>query len=351
MPKTDIDYSNTIIYKIMCNDVNNKDVYIGHTTNFVQRKHAHKQSCLNEKSPNYKCKLYEVIRNNGGWNNWKMEIVNFFNCKDHYEARQREQEYFVSLNATLNSIEPLPQPKSLSKTKILPQYNSIPNNIQFINNNNNTPFFCDKCNFKCYKKSNYNMHLLTVKHKKLIIQDPCNDNQQNNIKKMYFCFCGKKYNHASSLCKHKKICSLLNDINNNIIIENLQTNQNSQTNQNTSEFFYCEKCNFECCKKSSFTKHTLTFKHINNNNNNQLLKIPKKYLCNCGKEYVYRQGLYLHKKICKFIKEQNHNINNNNTDNNCNKIDELINYLTKENQEFKGLILEVCKNLQQTNTH
>ena len=50
MPKTDIDYSNTIIYKITCNDVSVKEVYVGHTTNFVQRKHAHKQACNNEKS-------------------------------------------------------------------------------------------------------------------------------------------------------------------------------------------------------------------------------------------------------------------------------------------------------------
>ena len=72
MPKHEIDYSNTIIYKITCDDSNISDLYVGHTTNFVQRKHAHKQSCINEKSPNYKYKLYEVIRNNGGWENWKM---------------------------------------------------------------------------------------------------------------------------------------------------------------------------------------------------------------------------------------------------------------------------------------
>ena len=50
--------------------------------------------------------MYKVIRDNGGWSNWKMEIVNFFNCADHYEARKKEQEYFLSLKATLNSIEP-----------------------------------------------------------------------------------------------------------------------------------------------------------------------------------------------------------------------------------------------------
>ena len=97
MPKIEIDYSNTIIYKITCKDPLIKDIYIGHTTNFVQRKHAHKQSCINVKNHNYKLKLYEVIRANGGWNNWKMEIIDFFNLNDHYEARQKEQEYYVSL--------------------------------------------------------------------------------------------------------------------------------------------------------------------------------------------------------------------------------------------------------------
>ena len=84
MPKTEIDYSNTIIYKITCKDPNVTDIYVGYTTNFIQRKHSHKQSCTNIKSTNYKCKLYEVIRNNGGWNNWQMEIINIFNCADNY---------------------------------------------------------------------------------------------------------------------------------------------------------------------------------------------------------------------------------------------------------------------------
>ena len=76
MSKTDIDYSNTIIYKITCKDLENKDVYVGHTTNFVQRKHAHKQCCNNESKND--CKLYKTIKEKGGWSNWKMEIINFF---------------------------------------------------------------------------------------------------------------------------------------------------------------------------------------------------------------------------------------------------------------------------------
>ena len=54
MPKNEIDYSNTVIYKITCRDLNIKDLYVGHTTNFVQRKYSHKQSCINSKNINYK---------------------------------------------------------------------------------------------------------------------------------------------------------------------------------------------------------------------------------------------------------------------------------------------------------
>jgi hypothetical protein len=87
------------------------DKYIGHTTDFVKRKYSHKQSCNN---PNNNCKLYNIMRENGGWNNWKMEIIAFHDCENHYEARKREQQYFEEYNATLNSIEPLPKHKVIT---------------------------------------------------------------------------------------------------------------------------------------------------------------------------------------------------------------------------------------------
>jgi hypothetical protein len=36
MPKVDMDYLKTTIYKIVCNDVNVKELYVGSTTNFIQ---------------------------------------------------------------------------------------------------------------------------------------------------------------------------------------------------------------------------------------------------------------------------------------------------------------------------
>jgi hypothetical protein len=188
MPKVEIDYSNTIIYKITCKDPSISDVYVGHTTNFVQRKHSHKQSCVKEQ-----CKLYTTIRNNGGWDNWTMEIVSFFNCNDHYEARIKEQEYFELLHATLNSIEPMPKPKSKVK----------PSQAVEILTQNTPPFTCEKCEYHTDKKSNYYKHIKTEKHKLTNAKYPIN----NEPISTYICsVCEKKYLSRTGLWKHKKTC-------------------------------------------------------------------------------------------------------------------------------------------------
>jgi uncharacterized C2H2 Zn-finger protein len=228
MPKVEIDYSNTIIYKITCNDPSMTDVYVGHTTNFVQRKHAHKQSCNNDKSSNHNCKLYKVIRNNGGWQNWIMEIVNFFNCHDHYEARKKEQEYFVLLNATLNSIEPMPKPKEkkdVIKCKPEPnptcdvcnkifandklyeehlQTNILKKSCQIEPKDEKSQkilkmFECEKCDYICGSKKDFAKHLGTRKHQ-------LTNNTKDNENKQRVCECGKKYSCKQSLYVHKKNC-------------------------------------------------------------------------------------------------------------------------------------------------
>jgi hypothetical protein len=230
MPKTEIDYSNTIIYKITCIDTAVKDVYVGHTTNFVQRKHAHKQSCINST-----CKVYEVIRANGGWKNWKMEIINFFDCKDHYEARKKEQEYFISLNATLNSIEPMPKPKVIEpviekKQKELffcatcnvycyglDDHNKTNKHIKKSSDPeiSDIKYRCDACNTITSNKKDYNKHLLTHKHIKNIKKE-----QQEIIQtfQKHECInCNKIYNSRSGLWRHIKTCNTTNDEINTII--------------------------------------------------------------------------------------------------------------------------------------
>ena len=180
---TPTDYSNTIIYKITCKDDSINGVYVGHTTNFVQRQHCHKQGCVNPKSTNYNCKLYQSIRDHGGWDNWTMEIIAFFKCANQYEARIKEQEYFTLLNANLNSVEPKPK--------------------EYVNKNSKH-FFCERCHYKTSKKSNIDKHYTTEKHTKT----HNNANETSCILKKYSCVnCPKQFNDRAGLWRHKKNCS------------------------------------------------------------------------------------------------------------------------------------------------
>ncbi len=91
-----------IMYKIICNDLNITDCYVGHTSNFRTRRNKHKYDCNNENSKNYNFKLYQFIRSNDGWNNWSMIEIEKFKCNVNYEAYKRERFYCELLNATLN---------------------------------------------------------------------------------------------------------------------------------------------------------------------------------------------------------------------------------------------------------
>jgi hypothetical protein len=102
MTKSNINYSKTVIYKIVCNDLNVKDMYIGHTTEFTKRKTAHKTDCNNTKLKKYNLKLYKTIRDNGNWENWSMIEIEKYPCTDGNEARARERYWYEYLNANLN---------------------------------------------------------------------------------------------------------------------------------------------------------------------------------------------------------------------------------------------------------
>jgi hypothetical protein len=106
MPRLPIDYSKTIIYKIVCNDLNVCDLYVGSTTDFIRRKREHKSKSNNEKSKSYNVKLYQMIRTNGGWSNWSMVEIEKYKCNDSNEARARERYYYELLNCNMNTNAP-----------------------------------------------------------------------------------------------------------------------------------------------------------------------------------------------------------------------------------------------------
>ncbi len=68
-------------------------------------------------------------------------------------------------------------------------------------------FNCDICDYHTSRKSSYDKHLNTTKHK--IMQNPNFPNLEvaKVAKKTCICVCGKKYAHMSSLCNHKRNCN------------------------------------------------------------------------------------------------------------------------------------------------
>jgi hypothetical protein len=102
--------------------------------------------------------------------------------------------------------------------------------------------------------------------------------------------------------------------------------------------FCCQLCDFKCCKKSEWRRHTQTAKHLYrlSGNNTKILEMSKnaEYICNCGKKFLSNSGLWKHSNKCKI--ENKHN------DNGINDKD-LIMMLINDNKDFKQLILDVCK--------
>ena len=225
MSKKSIDYSNTIIYKIYCKDECITDIYIGHTTNFIQRKSSHKTECNNEK--NY-LKIYKIIRENGGWNNWNMIEIAKYNCKDSTEARIKENEHYNQLKATLNSCPPYVD-KNNYFCSMCNLYCSGPkqyerhiesvkhNNLKVSKEDNDSQktqelcfnFYCNYCDYNSSKKCDFKKHLTTRKHTN------ASDILRNTSKKTdeynFTCNCGKSYIHDSSYYRHKKICIIKNE--------------------------------------------------------------------------------------------------------------------------------------------
>jgi len=103
----------------------------------------------------------------------------------------------------------------------------------------------------------------------------------------------------------------------------------------TSKYFACQTCDFKCSKKGDWNRHILSSKH--KNVDKMLTNVDaddiKPYKCECGKIYKHRQSLYVHKQTCVTKDEINKELHDK----------DLIDYLLKENSEFKEMLLEQNK--------
>ena len=88
---------------------------------------------------------------------------------------------------------------------------------------------CECCNYETSSKKDFNKHILTAKHKKLV--DASNMLVDLSPKK-FICNCGKSYTHDSSYYRHKKICTYKNY---NIIEEKEQDERQNKQEETKNE--------------------------------------------------------------------------------------------------------------------
>ena len=99
----------------------------------------------------------------------------------------------------------------------------VPNNSNF--------FSCEICNYNTSRKSQFDRHLLTAKHKnneKYNHLELKSSDFSNNVCN-FSCICGKMYPYRSSLYNHKKKCIFIKNNNENNLILNVK--ENNDTNE------------------------------------------------------------------------------------------------------------------------
>lgn len=173
MPRKVMDYSKVVIYKIVCNDLAVTEVYVGHTTNWTQRKKNHKNCCsCSSNSKQYNILLYKTIREHGGWDNWTMVEVEKFPCENKTKAIVRERYWYKQLNGTMNSNVPsrtLKEYRQDNKDKIA-EYNTqyYQDNKEQLIEKSKEKIECD-CG-GCYTNCHKSRHLKSKKHQLFISQ-------------------------------------------------------------------------------------------------------------------------------------------------------------------------------------
>jgi hypothetical protein len=165
MPKTPIDYSKNLTYKI--EHIHDKSlVYVGHTTNWNKRKGQHKSCCKNENCKDYNRRVYQMIRNNGGWDMFRMIEIEKYPCNDKREAERRENDVMKELKANMNtykSFRTLEEAKEYSSDYMKGYYKGyLEANRQKINET----IQCE-CGCELFRR-NLKRHQTTEKHTDLI---------------------------------------------------------------------------------------------------------------------------------------------------------------------------------------
>ena len=160
---------NAMIYKISCKDELIKDYYIGSTFDFDVRYKQHKTDYKNVNSHCYNYKIYQFIRNNGGFDNFKFDILLSFECENTKQKVIKEQEYLDEFKPSLNDR------KAFRTEEERIEYNEkhYENNKEYYKeyNEKHKAKFTEKFNCECggkYQFKHKSTHKKSKRHKKFL---------------------------------------------------------------------------------------------------------------------------------------------------------------------------------------
>ena len=95
---------NYVIYKIEYLDKTLEFMYIGSTSNFTSRKWDHKKRLTQSYKKGYNLKLYETMREYGGWEHFEIHPIEELVGVTKLQARIREQYWIDYYKPKLNSV-------------------------------------------------------------------------------------------------------------------------------------------------------------------------------------------------------------------------------------------------------
>lgn len=115
----------------------------------------------------------------------------------------------------------------------------------------------------------------------------------------------------------------------------------------------CKFCDYTTCNKKDFNRHLTTRKHKRMTTELQVdddLAPQETFICGCGSEYKYRQGLWKHKKTCEITKIPKSPTPEDVSDETELKIlTNLVKDVIKQNQDLTNKIIDICKTGQPNN--
>jgi hypothetical protein len=216
-------------YKIVCDDLPNF-VYVGSTMSYANRKYEHKRTCNNENRKGYNYKIYQTIRANGGWDNFRMVCIHQEDVDNKRHAEKIEEDYRLELNGNMNTKRAFTTPEQEKEYR--KEYRE-----------NNKDIISEKG--KEYRKKNKDYISEQNKEWRENNRDYFNEYRQNNKDK---------------ISEKKKEYRQNNKDYFNEYFKEYRKKNKDRINQRLGEKIKCE-CGCEV-RRDSLTRHKLSQKHI-----------------------------------------------------------------------------------------